>query len=61
MSNFCEECKAEKSKKQTTPCLISFTHEAEMARAERNIKRLWVALIVSITALLLSNIIYFLA
>lgn len=60
MSNYCEECKSKKSEK-TNGFVPYIVYETEMARAERNIKRLWVALIASITALLLSNIIYFLA
>lgn len=31
-------------------------HESEMARAERNAKRLWVALLITITLIVLSNV-----
>ena len=60
MSNYCEECKAEKNKKanNTVPYIV---YEAEMARAERTSRRLCIALVASVVALLLSNIIYFLA
>ena len=33
-----------------------FVHEGEMARAERHIKRLWIALIIAILVAFLSNI-----
>lgn len=36
-------------------------HEAELARAERHIRRLWLALIVTVTALGLSNCAWILA
>jgi hypothetical protein len=37
----------------TVPYIV---HESEMARAERNAKRLWVALLVAITLMVLSNV-----
>ena len=41
---------------------VSFVaHEAELARAERHIRRLWLALIVTVTALGLSNCAWILA
>lgn len=48
----CEICK-EKKAPMNVPYVV---HEAEMARSERHIKRLWVALVVSIALIFASNI-----
>lgn len=52
MENWCNGCKP--SEKKTN--IPYFVHEGEMARAERHIKRLWIALIVAILIAFVSNI-----
>ena len=49
----CETCKNVKSAPENVPY---FVHEASMARMERNIKRLWIAVIVSACMLFASNL-----
>ena len=47
------DCKTCKEQRQTVPYIV---HEADMARQERTIKRLWIALILLIVLLVGSNI-----
>ena len=49
----CETCKKAQSAPENVPY---FVHEASMARMERNIKRLWIAVIVSACMLFASNL-----
>ena len=51
----CETCKNAKSAPENVPYIV---HEASMARMERQIKRLWIALIVAV-ALLFSSVAIF--
>lgn len=46
------DCKTCKEQRQTIPYIV---HEADMARQERTIKRLWIALILVIVLLVGSN------
>lgn len=46
------DCKTCKEQRQTVPYIV---HEADMARQERTIKRLWIALILVIVLLVGSN------
>lgn len=48
----CESCKNVKSAPENVPYIV---HEAAMARMERQIKRLWIALIVAVCLLFASN------
>ena len=48
----CETCKNVKSAPENVPYIV---HEASMARMERNIKRLWIAVIVAVCLLFASN------
>ena len=48
----CETCKNAKSAPENVPYIV---HEASMARMERQIKRLWIALIVAVCLLFASN------
>ena len=48
----CETCKNVKSAPENVPYIV---HEASMARMERQIKRLWIALIVAVCLLFASN------
>ena len=48
----CETCKNVKSAPENVPYIV---HESSMARMERQIKRLWIALIVSVCMLFASN------
>jgi hypothetical protein len=52
MSKTCNDCKTE-SINVTVPYVV---HEATVARQERQIKRMWIALIVAIAMLFASNI-----
>jgi hypothetical protein len=52
MTKTCNECKTE-SINVTVPYVV---HEAAVARQERQIKRMWIALIVAISMLFASNI-----
>ena len=52
MAKTCNECKAENTN-VTVPYVV---HEATVARQERQIKRMWIALIVSVAMLFASNI-----
>lgn len=52
MENGCNGCKPTE-KKTNIPY---FVHEGEMARSERHIKRLWIALIIAIAIAFVSNI-----
>ena len=54
----CESCKNVKSSPENVPYIV---HEASMARMERQIKRLWIALIVAIALLFASGAIFILA
>ena len=49
----CETCKKVKSAPENVPYIV---HESSMARMERHIKRLWVAVIVSVCLLFASNV-----
>ncbi len=51
----CEMCRTEKPKK-TREAVPYIVHESEMARCERQIKRLWVALIVTVALSLVGQI-----
>lgn len=48
----CETCKS-KSEIENVPYIV---HESSMARAERQIKRLWIALVVAVALMFASNI-----
>ena len=48
----CETCKNVKSAPENVPYIV---HESSMARMERQIKRLWIALLVVIFVLFASN------
>ena len=48
----CETCKKVQSSPENVPYIV---HEASMARMERQIKRLWIAAIVSVCLLFASN------
>ena len=51
MSN-CETCKKAQSAPENVPYIV---HESSMARMERQIKRLWIALLVAVVVLFASN------
>lgn len=51
----CTACKAE-SKKKTQENVPYIVYESEMARCERQMKRLWIALIVTVTLSLISQL-----
>ena len=51
----CETCKNAKIAPENVPYIV---HEASMARMERQIKRLWIALIVAVTLLFSSGAIF---
>ena len=48
----CETCKKVQNAPESVPYIV---HEASMARMERQIKRLWVAVIVAVCLLFASN------
>ena len=48
----CETCKKVQSAPENVPYIV---HESSMARMERQIKRLWIAVIVSVCLLFASN------
>lgn len=48
----CETCKNVKSAPENVPYIV---HESAMARMERQIKRLWIAVIVAVCLLFASN------
>ena len=48
----CETCKNAKSAPENVPYIV---HEASMARIERQIKRLWIAVIIAVCLLFASN------
>ena len=48
----CETCKKAQNAPESVPYIV---HEASMARMERHIKRLWIAVIVSVCLLFASN------
>lgn len=48
----CESCKNVKSAPENVPYIV---HEASMARMERQIKRLWIAVIIAVCLLFASN------
>ena len=48
----CETCKKVQNAPESIPYIV---HEASMARMERHIKRLWIAVIVSVCLLFASN------
>lgn len=52
MSN-CGNCSEHKNSPESVPYIV---HEASMARMERQIKRLWIALIVLVAVLFATNI-----
>lgn len=49
----CETCKEKRKQAEPVPYIV---HEADMARMERNNKRLWIVLILLIALLVGSNI-----
>ena len=51
----CETCKKVQSEPENVPYIV---HESSMARMERQIKRLWIALIISIAMLFTSSAIF---
>ena len=51
----CETCKNVKSAPENVPYIV---HESSMARMERQIKRLWIALIVAVALLFSSGAIF---
>lgn len=51
----CETCKKVQNSPENVPYIV---HESSMARMERQIKRLWIALIVSIAMLFTSSAIF---
>ena len=51
----CETCKKSQNAPENVPYIV---HESSMARMERQIKRLWIALIVSIAMLFTSSAIF---
>ena len=53
MEKNCENCK--QNTVNTSVTIPYFAHESEMARAERQIKRMWIALLVCITLIFASN------
>ena len=55
MKKNCENCQKTANTSVTIPY---FTHESEMARMERHIKRMWIALLVCITLIFASNVIW---
>ena len=48
----CETCKKVQNAPESVPYIV---HEASMARMERQIKRLWIAVIVAVCLLFASN------
>ena len=48
----CESCKNVKNAPENVPYIV---HEASMARMERQIKRLWIAVIIAVCLLFASN------
>ena len=48
----CESCKKVQNAPESVPYIV---HEASMARMERQIKRLWIAVIVAVCLLFASN------
>ena len=54
MAKTCNACEAE-SKNVTVPYVV---HESTVARQERNVKRLWIALIVAMALIFASNAIW---
>lgn len=53
MAKTCNNCGNAETPKVTVPYVV---HEAAVARQERHIKRLWIALIVAISMLFASNV-----
>ena len=51
----CESCKKVQNAPESVPYIV---HEASMARMERQIKRLWIALIVAVALLFSSGAIF---
>ena len=51
----CETCKKVQSKPENVPYIV---HESSMARMERQIKRIWIALIVAVALLFSSGAIF---
>lgn len=49
----CENCKKAQNSPESVPYIV---HESSMARSERQIKRLWIALIVAVCLLFASNV-----
>lgn len=55
----CETCKGKEAHApESVPYIV---HESSMARMERQIKRLWIALIVSVSLLFASNVLWLVA
>ena len=48
----CETCKKEQNAPESVPYIV---HEASMARMERQIKRLWITVLVLIVMLVATN------
>ena len=57
MEKNCENCKQNTETASAT--IPYFAHESAMARAERQIKRMWIALIVCIMLIFASNALWF--
>ena len=51
----CESCKKVQNAPENVPYIV---HESSMARMERQIKRLWIALLVVISMLFVSNAVW---
>lgn len=51
----CESCKKVKNEPESVPYIV---HESSMARMERQIKRLWIAVIVAVALLFSSGAIF---
>ena len=51
----CESCKKNQSAPENVPYIV---HESSMARMERHIKRLWIAVIVAVCLLFASNAVW---
>ena len=49
----CETCKKVQSSPESVPYIV---HESSMARMERQIKRMWIAVIVAVCMLFASNV-----
>lgn len=55
MSKICNNCNTAESKNVNVPYVV---HEATVARQERHIKRMWIALIVAVALVFVSNAVW---